>query len=121
MKKFISFLINVIFWIFQRFAIFSAIAVASYNGTGAGMILHGLFWPYKALYWLIKNLTLNTGFRDGFGEIASAIWNGMIGLPTNAATRPIFTLVLVGFFILVHFIPGPIKKIKNYLRDSFIK
>lgn len=113
MKKILIFLVNTFFYILKKFSIFSAIASASYYGTIIGMILNGLFWPYKIVYWLTKHFTLNTGFRESFGEVGSAIISGLMGLPTNFTTKPIITIIITGTFLLIHFWNWPISKLQK--------
>ena len=116
MKKFLRILISIFFWGLTRFAVFSAIASASYSGTWAGMFLHGLFWPYKLVYWFVKNFALDTGFTKVIGDLFSAAISGIVGMPVNFATDPIPTLVIGGFFLLIHFVgQKPLRKLKEHI------
>jgi hypothetical protein len=119
MKNFLKVSITVFFWILTKFAVFSAIASAAYVGTWAGMFLHGLLWPYKLVYWVIKNLTLNTGFREIFADLGKAIYSGIVGLPLNLATDTIATICISGFFLAIHFFfQSSLRNIKRKINNK---
>lgn len=116
--KTLAALLNLFLWILQRFAVFSALAALSFRGTVIEMIFHGLFWPYKMIFWFFKNMTLNTGFREASSEVGSAIWNGLIGFPTNLSTKPIACAIIAGIFLIIHFWHWPIRELRKNLNKK---
>ena len=118
-RIFISTVLKVFFWMLQRFSLFSAAFVlCHYKGTIVGMFLHGLFWPYKLLYWVIKNFIINQGFRETFGDALTSAGAALLGAPTNLIIRTIPTLIIIRFFVLLHFFPGICKSANKFLQEK---